>query len=259
MRKSLLITAVVASALVLTGCSNGAGTAAPATHHTATKLHAAHTPVATPSPSAVAHPKFQGTIDYATFGTAWASTPGPNQQVDCAAFFQANPPATTVVPSDSSTGPEVVQWFNAYMAPIYEINNDTSDPRNNQVADNLLSCMVSAKGSGPTALASLKSLLDSQFQNGWSSAPSSQSQIDPNQVTKYSDGFFGEPDGAGAFYNSMSVAGHNTDEPVGGTGVDDLTFEQFDWQSNGSFTGFKLSDTGSGVNFGPKPPVVIGQ
>jgi len=194
-------------------------------------MKAAPTTSASPTPVRTAQPqnKFPGTANYAAF-EGFADKDTDTQDAACAEFFSNNMTDKTTV-SKTSTGPEVAKWYADRIDLIGLLNIDSSDPRNQKLAQDIVICMTSVHSDKEQSRHLLKLMLEVQANDH----NEKMLRINPDGVTRYSNGVFPAQGIKGAPYSAFSIEGHSNDFA---NTVEDAIYE---WHDSEAFPSFKMA------------------
>jgi len=241
-------TGIALSALALSACSETA-TEAPATTSTSSASPSATPEAVAPKPE---H-KFSGTVNYDSF-VGFAEMNETAQDVVCAEFYNANLPGSTI--SEYATGMEVAQWQADHLLVLTDLNTDTSDPRNQEVAINIVECLTSDHDLTADAKTTLLQALKIQNTSGLEGYE--LGRINPAQVTRYSDGTFQVTGQTYGDYAAFTMEGRVNNLGEG------RILAVYEWNGSTTFPAFKLVadqsySPGDSLPAGGKPPIVVDQ
>jgi len=256
---------LVVGGVVVTGaaaCAPGEVGASPSVSAPANPGEATPTPSKTPEATAPAtEHKFSGTVNYdALLPANWDEMNELDQQVACTEFFATNiegEPTLTAF----STGVEVAQWFKNRLLVVQDLVLDKSDPRNVEVAKNLSDCMGLSYIHNEEQSAGQKEL-----ENAFTGLANTSIEdmtlvyMEPEQVTRYSDGTFPATAKHNLSYAALAVEGrlNNGFGDVPGQ----LVMNYFQWSPDENVYRFVLTtpteDAGVNPYFGTeKAPIVL--
>lgn len=200
------VAGISATALALLGCTPDAP---PKTVDTSTS--AAPSPSATKSPETSAAPehKFSGTIDLGVFaGEAWKSLSNTEKQAKCTEFFNANIENVTTLTQQSS-GVEVAQYFKDRFLVLEDLSLDKSNPQNFQAALHISECLAATVGLQDGELIGLGDIQGQVTQLNQGNIDGVKMVfIEPEKVTRYSDGTFLGETAEGQQYDALAIEGH---------------------------------------------------
>jgi hypothetical protein len=222
-------------------------------------------PVPVETTETTAEHVFSGVINYDSLAAPnWAELEEADKQARCAEFFAANienEPALSI----DSTGPEITSWYKNRLLALGDLSLDQSNPLNLTAANNLADCMTltfpvsGSKGSGYTLLSNQVSSLNQSYFEG-----EKMIYMEPDQVTRYSDGTFpafGKSESGDTFgYSAFAVEGRLNDNI--GNQPGSLVMNYFQWspETNSVKWVLETPTESGGINpyFGDvKPPVVL--
>jgi len=260
-RGPIAATAALLAALALAGCTPGETHATPdKTPSVSASADPTETPTQTPETEAPVETGFKGTIDLPTFtGDAWKNAELGTQYANCDAFFDAN--IENRVPLTlESTGQEIAQSFKDKMVVLQSLAGDTSDPLYFEAANNIATCVSAnliTNDGGNDGLEMLQGEL--QSVNDFADKGMVVNYIEPDQVTRFSDGTFPGQTDANDTYAAFAVEGYMNDGIGNQKGT--LAVEYFKWVPDAQDYDFVLRVPANETtpNFGPKPPIEVQQ
>ena len=257
LRKKLLIggagVALVSSIVGIGIGVNANGQKAPEAPATSEPVNPAEpapveTPIAPPEEQPSGENIFKGTVNYAAFEN-FGDKDADARDAACAEFYDANLESDIKLSKDS-TGSEIAQWHADHVNLLFELNNDTSDPRNHEAALSIAECLTSVQSESADGREELVSRLNSTSPDG---SAVTALYINPDKVTRYSELFNAKTD-LGTVYNAKSVEGlsNNAFETVYQT--------VFEWNGSKIFPAYQITASDSGFEdlpTGGLAPVVV--
>lgn len=214
-------------------------------------------PEKTPTPEHV----FTGAVNYEQLTDPnWDTLTNLEQQARCTEFFTANIEGETPV-SPSSTGVEIASWFKNRLLVLGELAKDKTDERNYIASQNIVDCLTfkyltsDEESPGHQSVSGMvTSLAKSNLQGD------KMIYIEPEQVTRYSDGTFSASSENFPHYTAFAIEGYKNNGF--GNNKGQLSMNYFQWAEIERTFRLVLTtpteDQGVNPYFGTyKPPVVL--
>ena len=240
--------ALALAAVALAGCVNTSAEG-PSSSPTSSS---SSTPTPEVTPTQKPENVFAGTVNYDSF-VGFAEMDETQKDVVCAEFFGTNLPNGIVV-TEHSTGPEVAQWQAEHLDVLAALNGDTTDPRNQEVAKNIVDCLTSTHSNEADAKTELLQQLSLQgdFPEDYKMI-----RIEPSKVTRHSDGTFQATGETYGDYAAFTMEGRLNNLAPG-----QLVQAVYEWNGSEVFPAFKLVgdapyEDGDILYTNGNPPVVL--
>lgn len=239
----------VATAFMLAGCSSEEPAEPRPTETTSSEAPA---PIETsePTPDTPERPQVDLTVNYEAF-RAWDNLNQENKYAACNEFYALNEVAPGIELGRNSSGEEILDLHRKKLYMAYDLNLNTSDERNGEIALNLVECITSLQGDTSN---STRNMLDSSFSLGKSLQDSGQPTFELptiDSITRYSS-VVGLADSANGPYEYKTVEYYEQNE-LG----KELKQEIFKWTQDGKWQSVAIFGPSAGVRYGDQPPVVL--